>query len=90
MANLLMSGIKIGVSSRGVGSVSKSYDKLIVGNDYEIVTWDIVSDPSTPNAWIVDKGEIPSLYIENKKASNKPIVDEKVNKLENFSEWLNI
>ena len=90
MANLLMSGIKIGVSSRGVGSVSKSYDKLIVGNDYEIVTWDIVSDPSTPNAWIVDKGEIPSLYIENKKASNKPIVDEKVNRLKNFSEWLNI
>ena len=90
MANLLLEGIKIGVSSRGVGSVTKSYDKLIVGDDYELVTWDIVSDPSTPNAWIVNKGEIPSIYIESDNGSGKPMIDERIKKLDNFNNWLNI
>ena len=51
-ANLLLNGYKIGVSSRGVGSVEQKMGQYIVGDDFELICWDIVSDPSTPNAYI--------------------------------------
>jgi hypothetical protein len=50
VAHLLLSGIKIGVSSRGLGTVTNKMGVLYVGEDFEIVCWDVVSDPSTPNA----------------------------------------
>ena len=64
-ANLLLSGIKIGVSSRGLGTVTNKMGVLYVADDYEIVCWDIVSDPSTPQAWITPEDNIPQQYIEN-------------------------
>lgn len=85
VANLLLQGIKIGVSSRGLGTVVRKMNALYVSDDYEIVCWDIVSDPSTPNAWITPKDEIPSLYIENEiKKGN--LIDERIKKWE---KWLN-
>lgn len=85
IANLLLQGIKIGVSSRGLGTVTKRLGALYVSDDYEIVCWDIVSDPSTPNAWITTKDEIPSVYIENKESS-LDILDEQLKK---WKKWLN-
>ena len=64
-ANLLLSGIKIGVSSRGLGTVTNKMGVLYVSDDYEIVCWDIVSDPSTPQAWITPEDNIPQQYIES-------------------------
>ena len=66
-ANLLLSGIKIGVSSRGLGTVTNKMGVLYVGDDYEIVCWDIVSDPSTPEAWIAPEGQIKQQWIESKE-----------------------
>ncbi len=54
IANYLRKGIKIGVSSRGVGSLSKEDGKNIVQEDFEIICWDIVTSPSTPGSWIYD------------------------------------
>ena len=51
-ANLLLNGYKIGVSSRGVGSVEQKLGVYTVGDDFDLICWDIVSDPSTPNAFI--------------------------------------
>lgn len=45
---LLTSGIKLGVSSRGSGNVD---DKTGHVSDFEIVTIDVVAQPSAPNAY---------------------------------------
>ena len=86
-ANLLLSGIKIGVSSRGLGTVTNKMGVLYVSDDYEIVCWDIVGDPSTPQAWITPEDNIPQQYIEsveNDDSKSKLFED-----LEKFADWLN-
>ena len=86
-ANLLLSGIKIGVSSRGLGTVTNKMGVLYVSDDYEIVCWDIVGDPSTPQAWITPEDNIPQQYIESKETdSSKSKLFED---LEKFTDWLN-
>ena len=46
--SLLESGVKLGVSSRGSGNVNESDGKV---SDFEIVTVDVVAQPSAPNAY---------------------------------------
>jgi len=55
--SLVESGVKIGISSRGVGSVSRRGDYYQVEDDYCIICWDIVADPSTPQAFILPEGK---------------------------------
>jgi len=45
---MLSSGVKLGVSSRGSGNVNESSGHV---SDFEIVTVDIVAQPSAPNAY---------------------------------------
>ena len=85
VANLILQGIKIGVSSRGLGTVTNKMGVLYVADDYEIVCWDVVSDPSTPNAWITPEDQIPQQYVESKETEKNTIFDE----LGKFSDWLN-
>ena len=86
VANLLLQGYKIGVSSRGLGTVTNKMGALYVADDYEIVCWDVVSDPSTPSAFIVlDKNELQQ-YVEEKEKPKGNILFEKI---ETFSDWLN-
>ena len=86
VAHLLLSGIKIGVSSRGLGTVTNKMGVLYVGEDFEIVCWDVVSDPSTPNAWISDSYDNLKQYVETKEYKNK---NQLLEKLESFNDWLN-
>ena len=79
-ANLLLNGYKIGVSSRGVGSVEQRLGQTIVGNDFELICWDIVSDPSTPQAYIGSEEELQS-YVEQKEAVVSPSLNEKISKI---------
>ena len=78
-ANHLLNGYKIGVSSRGVGSVEQKLGQTIVGDDFELICWDIVSDPSTPGAYIGHKEELTQ-YVEE-KSSEKKAVNEKLDKI---------
>ena len=55
VANLLRKGMKIGVSSRGVGSLEKEHGKNIVQDDFELICWDVVTSPSTPGSWIYNE-----------------------------------
>lgn len=52
IANLLERGYKIGISSRGVGSVKTIGGRNMVQNDFELICWDLVSSPSTPDAYL--------------------------------------
>lgn len=58
LQSLLESGITIGISSRGVGSTEKNNEGLdLVQGDYQIICWDIVSEPSTPGAYLFAEGK---------------------------------
>ena len=48
---LLDCGVKIGISSRGVGSVTEGIKGKIVNEDFKLITFDLVSDPSTRGAF---------------------------------------
>ena len=48
VTTMLESGVKLGVSSRGSGNVSESDGRV---SDFEIITVDIVAQPSAPNAY---------------------------------------
>lgn len=87
-AQWLVSGLKIGVSSRGLGTVSQLGGKVIVNDDYEIVCWDVVSQPSTPMAWIDMEEEGIKPYIEENIEVKKDniIIEDKFSKFDN---WLN-
>ena len=85
VAHLILKGIKIGVSSRGLGNVINKMGVLYVDEDFELVCWDVVSSPSTPNAYIATNYEDLQPYIESKE-SEKPVVLEK---LDRFNDWLN-
>lgn len=66
LETLLESGVKIGISSRGVGSTDKNnegYD--VVQPDYQIICFDIVSEPSTPGAYLFAEGK--QIDVETKR-----------------------
>ncbi len=85
VANLLRNRIKIGVSSRGVGSLKEGKNgEQIVQDDFEIICWDVVTAPSTPDAWIFKNHEEARPYVENTEIK-KPLMTESLNdKLDNF------
>lgn len=84
IANLLLNGYKIGVSSRGVGSVEQKMGQYIVGDDFELICWDIVADPSTKNSYIGFSKEELQPYLESKDYSKKSVINEKINKIKNI------
>jgi hypothetical protein len=70
---LLDAGITIGISSRGVGSTEKKRmaegDVDMVGDDFQLICYDIVSEPSTPGAFLFREGK--SLDLDPKKTWSK-------------------
>jgi hypothetical protein len=81
MANLILNGYKIGVSSRGVGSVEQKLGQYIVGDDFELICWDVVSDPSTPGAYIGQAEELQQYVESSQQNANKPSLNEKISKI---------
>mgnify|MGYP003950673379 FL=1 len=52
LRSLVDAGVKIGISSRGMGSVSEQQGMTIVEDDFQLICFDIVSEPSTPGAFM--------------------------------------
>lgn len=50
--SLIESDIKLGLSSRGLGSIVNKGNHIEVQNDFSFVCWDIVIDPSTAKAFL--------------------------------------
>jgi len=49
---LIQGGVKVGISSRGMGTVSEDvHGKRHVNEDFRLITWDLVADPSTRGAY---------------------------------------
>ena len=49
---LIGAGIKVGVSSRGMGSLKQVGEMLEVQDDFELLCWDFVSTPSNPGSYM--------------------------------------
>lgn len=85
VANMLLDDILVGVSSRGVGTVSQRLGVLEVEDDFELISWDVVLEPSTPNAYISRNMQDLVQYIEADETKNqKPLVNEKLEKIKNI------
>jgi hypothetical protein len=52
LKELFKSGITLGISSRGMGTTRESEGKTIVNDDFELVAFDFVSNPSTRGAFL--------------------------------------
>ena len=52
LKGLIESGAKIGVSTRGLGSLIEKNGAMEVQNDFRLSAIDAVSDPSGPNCWV--------------------------------------
>lgn len=65
---LLRAGIRLGISSRGMGSVRELGEgKVEVQDDFEIVCWDLVSNPSTQGAFMDNLNESKQGLIVNSR-----------------------
>lgn len=75
--NLMDEGAKLGVSSRGMGSLKEEDGVNVVQEDFMLAAVDVVADPSAPNAfvngimegreWIWDGGVLKPVEVENYK-----------------------
>jgi hypothetical protein len=83
VANMLLDNILIGVSSRGLGTVRNEGGLVIVEDDYDIICWDVVCEPSTPNAFIKSNRSELQAFIESKENNNIPL-NEKLSRMENI------
>lgn len=69
LQSLLESGITIGISSRGVGSTEQSNEGFdVVQSDFQIICFDIVSEPSTPGAYLFAEGKKVDTEVSFSKA----------------------
>ena len=58
LQSLVESGVTLGISSRGVGSTRQQGSSLIVQEDFQLICFDMVSEPSTPGAFINESRQI--------------------------------
>jgi len=57
LRSLVESGVSIGISSRGLGSVKEQMGKTIVEDDFQLICFDVVSEPSTPGAFVMKENK---------------------------------
>lgn len=57
LESLLESGVRIGMSSRGIGSTEQNEGADVVQDDYKLICFDAVSEPSTPGAFMNESVE---------------------------------
>jgi len=96
---LLDGGVKLGVSTRGMGSLQRDKDAMVVKPDFMLNAVDIVQDPSAPSAfvngvmegveWIWNNGIIEAQTIEQmeteiKKAPRANLYETEVREFKNF------
>ena len=66
LQSLVERGVTLGISSRGVGSTKSQGNMQIVQDDFQLICWDFVSEPSTPGAFMMKEGKVvSSKFINN-------------------------
>jgi len=81
---LIDEGVSFGVSTRGMGTLVEQKGVKIVQNDFNMATIDLVSDPSSPDAWVNGLMENAE-WIFNAKSGSWVIAEEIQNKVKKMS-----
>jgi hypothetical protein len=68
---LVSAGIPLGISSRGMGSVKQIGETVEVQDDFELLCWDLVSVPSTPEAYMHPVGKLTTMNESKQYKSTK-------------------
>lgn len=63
--SLVESGVKLGISSRGVGSTSQQGDYDMVEDDFMLLCYDLVSEPSTSGAFMLREGRLANFDVHD-------------------------
>lgn len=71
LKSLIKAGVTVGISSRGLGSYIEESDRDIVQDDFELITWDFVSNPSTHGAFMHEMNEGVSGITKEDRRKNK-------------------
>ncbi len=58
LQELARAGVKLGISSRGLGSVKEERGKTIVEDDFQLICFDMVSEPSTNDAFMIRENKL--------------------------------
>lgn len=74
---LVNNGLVIGISSRGMGSLKESDGVMEVQDDFELLTWDLVSNPSNPDSWMKNGSlnESRSTYLDPYARTNSLLTE---------------
>lgn len=77
LKSLVKSGVKLGISSRGLGSTRKENGRTIVEDDFQLICFDFVQEPSTPGAFMMNEGKRRDINAIYSKADrlNKLLTD---------------
>jgi hypothetical protein len=68
LKELVNAGVKLGISSRGMGSVTERNGITMVEDDFQLICFDMVSDPSTPGAFMMtEANEKPNIFTKSDK-----------------------
>tara|TARA_R100000908_G_C3746348_1_gene141597 strand:+ start:506 stop:1117 length:612 start_codon:yes stop_codon:yes gene_type:complete len=69
LQSLVQDGCKLGISSRGLGSVRESKGQTIVEDDFQLICFDFVSEPSTPEAYMTlqESKNSPNIFTKGDK-----------------------
>lgn len=73
--SLIESQVKLGISSRGLGSVKQQGDYVIVQEDFFIVAFDLVADPSTGGAFMLAENADPYKELTKSDKVDRIITD---------------
>jgi hypothetical protein len=57
LQSLVRSGVTLGISSRGVGTTKSQGEAQVVQDDFQLICFDMVSEPSTPGAFMMSEGK---------------------------------
>ena len=57
LKELVNGGVTVGVSSRGMGSVREEAGRTVVEDDFQLICFDMVSEPSTPGAFMMKEAK---------------------------------
>jgi len=96
---LLEGGVQLGVSTRGMGSLQRTNDAMVVKDDFLLNAVDIVQDPSAPSAFvngvmegvewvwnngIIERRAVEEMETEIKKAPRANLYETEVREFKNF------
>jgi hypothetical protein len=81
LKGLLKNDVKVGISSRALGSVQKLAEADIVQEDLYLVCWDIVSEPSTHGAFMMHEAKSYSDEEVRRIVSKSDRIDRAVNEV---------